>query len=152
MAIEPLVVRQLCADDPNSIPRQPQALVMDGPVYKREQLSCCHPPIVTSINHISLSMFNFMGSLCFLKCVKLPWADFLAHPLFSAVGTTVGTRLSRLWCSFCLKQAKEWAWRGACCFLASLSFPFQMSWGSHASPLPAPPHLRPGTCTSSRHP
>lgn len=83
MAIEPLVVRQLCADDPNSIPRQPQALVMDGPVYKREQLSCCHPPIVTSINHISLSMFNFMGSLCFLKCVKLPWADFLAHPVLS---------------------------------------------------------------------
>lgn len=101
-ATEPLVVRQLCADDPNSIPGRLQALVMDGPVYKTEQLSCCQPPI----SHISLSMFNFTGSLCFLKCVKLPWADFLAR-LFSAVGTTVGTQHSRLWCSFCLKQVRS---------------------------------------------
>lgn len=68
---------------PNSIPRRLQALVLDGPVYKTAvQLSCCQPPIATSINHFS-SMFNFTGSLCFLKCVKLPWADFRAVP-FSA--------------------------------------------------------------------
>lgn len=130
--MEELWVVRRCVQSPNSIPRRLPALVTGGPVNKTEQLQLpyCQPPTASSVNHFS-SMFSCSGSLCVLKCVKLPWADSHVRPV-SAWEPQWARSSHDSWCSFCPKQAKEWAWRGVC-FLPSplhwpfLSLPFQMN-------------------------
>lgn len=133
-ATEPLVVRQLCADVPTAFPGGFRPWSWTGQFTKQSSAVILLP--TSDSNQCKSFLFDvqFHGEFVFPEVCETALGRLPCRPVLS-VGTTVGTQLSRLWCSFCPKQAKEWAWRGVGCFLASplqwpfLSLLFQMNGG-----------------------